>query len=242
MTRLLGIVLSIGLADSLNPTTIAPALYMAAGDRARQRVTQFTLGVFVVYLLGGVAVALGPGQLLLSLVPHPSRVARHIAEIAAGVAMLVAAAFLWRFRERLGARKAHDFEVAGRNSAALGATITAVELPTAFPYFAAIAAIVGSGLDLPRQVILLVLFNVCFILPLLAIIATLAVFGDRAERVLTNVRLYMHRHWPTILSACALVAGVIVILLGATGLGGHSEGNFGRFSRQFRHLLHLHQT
>jgi cytochrome c biogenesis protein CcdA len=242
MTRLLGIVLSIGLADSLNPTTIAPALYMAAGEHARQRVTQFTLGVFVVYLLGGTAIALGPGQLLLALVPHPGHVARHIAEIAAGVAMLIAAAFLWRFRDKLGARKQREFDAQGRSSAVLGATITAVELPTAFPYFAAIAAIVGSGLDLPRQVFLLVLFNVCFILPLLGIIGALVLWGERAERILANIREYLHRHWPTILSACALVAGVIVILLGATGLGGHSQGNFGRFSRQFRHLFHLHQT
>ena len=35
--RLIGIVVSIGLADSLNPTTIVPALYFATGDRARGR-------------------------------------------------------------------------------------------------------------------------------------------------------------------------------------------------------------
>ena len=35
MLRVLGLVISIGLADSLNPTTIAPALYLATGDKAR---------------------------------------------------------------------------------------------------------------------------------------------------------------------------------------------------------------
>ena len=43
----------------------------------------------------------------------------------------------------------------GKSSAILGATIRAVELPTAFPYFAAIAAIVGSGLDPAKQFFLL---------------------------------------------------------------------------------------
>ena len=43
-------------------------------------------------------------------------------------------------------REPPEFDAEGRSSALLGATITAVELPTAFPYFAAIAAIVGSGL------------------------------------------------------------------------------------------------
>jgi hypothetical protein len=42
-----------------------------------------------------------------------------------------------------------------------------VELRTAFPYFAAIAAIVGSGIGTSRQIALLVLFDVCFVLPLI---------------------------------------------------------------------------
>ena len=83
-----------------------------------------------------------------------------------------------------------------KSSAILGATITAVELPTAFPYFAAIAAIVGSGLDPARQVFLLVLFNVCFILPLVGIWATLTFAGDRADRMLAIGRDFLERHWP----------------------------------------------
>ena len=47
MLRLIGIVISIGLADSLNPSTIAPALYLATGERARERVAEFTLAVFL---------------------------------------------------------------------------------------------------------------------------------------------------------------------------------------------------
>ena len=53
MLRLIGLVISIGLADSLNPTTIAPALYLATADHARTRLIEFTLGVFAVYLIGG---------------------------------------------------------------------------------------------------------------------------------------------------------------------------------------------
>ena len=53
------------MADSLNPTTIAPALYLASGEHARTRVLEFTLAVFGVYLIGGLIIALGPGGLLL---------------------------------------------------------------------------------------------------------------------------------------------------------------------------------
>ncbi len=238
MFRLIGLVVSIGLADSLNPSTIAPALYLATGERARGRVTEFTIAVFAVYLAGGALIALGPGQLLLSLLPHPGPRARHIVEIIAGAAMLMAAALLWRHRGRLIERDPPDLDPHGRSSWLLGATITAVELPTAFPYFAAIAAIVGSGLDPARQLVLLVLFNLCFVLPLLGIVGTLTFAGEHAVRVLTTGRDFLQRYWPQLLAGLALLAGAFVVLLGATGVAGGGHGHFGRLMRRLRHLIH----
>ncbi len=239
MIRLAGIAISIGLADSLNPTTIAPALYLAAGPRPRENVARFMVGVFLVYLLGGAIIALGPGQLLLSLVPHPDREDRQVLEVAAGVAMLAAAALLWRHRDVLAEREAPRFarQPQGRSSALLGATIMAVELPTAFPYFAAIAAIVGSGLGPLRQLALLVLFNVCFVLPLLAILATLWAAPDQAQERLARARLFLHRHWPKLLAGAALLVGVFVVLLGVTGLAGRSHTRIGRFLRHMHSLV-----
>ena len=241
MLRLIGIVVSIGIADSVNPTTIAPALYLAGLPNSRVRILEFTLAVFAVYLVGGIAIALGPGQLLISLIPHPGRHLAYVLEIVAGVAMLTAGVFLWAYRGRLRSREpSAESPFERRSSALLGATITAVELPTAFPYFAAIAAIVGSGYDVVRQLVLLVLFNVCFVAPLLAIFATLAFAGPNAARVLTHWRERLERRWPTVLAVLALLAGIFVILLGATGLGMSHHNDFGTFSRRLRHLLHLH--
>ncbi len=239
MLRLIALVVSIGIADSVNPTTIAPALYLAGYQNAKRKVIQFTVAVFAVYFLGGVAIALGPGQLVLALVPHPGRHLSYVLEVVAGVAMLTAAAFLWGYRDRLGGKQTMaEFRVDGRSSALLGATITAVELPTAFPYFAAIAAIVGSGYDILRQVFLLVLFNVCFILPLLGIIATLQFAGPNATRVLAAGRERLESNWPTVLATLALAAGLFVTALGVTGLASLHHNDFGTFSRSVRHILH----
>jgi cytochrome c biogenesis protein CcdA len=229
MLRLIGIVVSIGLADSLNPTTIAPALYMAEGKRAVARVVQFTVGVFAVYLIGGVLVLLGPGELIIDAVSRPGRTVRHVIEIVAGVAMVIAGAVLWRKRNSLKRAEPDRRRFDTRSSAILGATITAVELPTAFPYFAAIATVVGSGVSLTRQILLLVLFNVCFVAPLIAIAVVLAVAGDRAEALLTRVRDRFRANWPKLLAAVAVVAGLVVILLGISGL--LSNRPFGRFVR-----------
>ena len=86
MLRLIGLVISIGLADSLNPTTIAPALYLATSDHARTRLIEFTLGVFAVYLVGGLIIALGPGRAAALARSHtPGRHLSYILEIVAGV-------------------------------------------------------------------------------------------------------------------------------------------------------------
>jgi len=223
MFRQIGLVVSLGLADSLNPSTIAVALYLATGERAKERVFEFTLGVFGVYFVGGAAVALGPGQLLLSLVPHPSHTFKYLIEVGVGAAMLVTAVLLWVYRERLAQREPPQLDPRGKASWVLGASITAVELPTAFPYFAAIAAIVGSGAGPVRSLLLLLLFNVCFVLPLLGIVAVLAFGGSNTDRLLASWRDFLQHRWPQVLSALALVAGIVVIALGVTGLTGSQK-------------------
>jgi cytochrome c biogenesis protein CcdA len=237
MLRLIGLAVSIGLADSMNPSTIAPGLYLAMGRQARTGLIQFTLTVFAVNLVGGAAIALGPGEAVLALVPKPDATARYIAETVAGVVMLIAAAVLWRRRQSLARRELPSPPSEGRSAILLGLTITAVELPTAFPYFAVIAAVVGSGLDPVRQLILLGLYNAAFVLPLILMILTLIIAPDHADRILGRARDWLQRHWPVLLAGLALVAGAFVTTIGVTGLTGRSHGAAGRFSRQFRRAI-----
>jgi cytochrome c biogenesis protein CcdA len=181
-------------------------------------VIEFTFAVFVVYLLGGVLVALGPGHLVVAVLPHPRREVTHILEIAAGLAVVVIAGFLWVRRRPLSLRRAPMSKTAGRGSAVLGATITAIELPTAFPYFAAIAVIAGSGVDRTGQIVLLVLFNLCFVLPMIAIFALLVLTGDRSTMTLARIRDRLRAHWPAWLAGLALLAGSVVALIGLSGV------------------------
>lgn len=243
MLRLLGLVISIGLADSLNPGTVGPALLLAGGKNPRRRVFEFTLATFAIFVIGGLILTLGPGHAILSLVPHPDATTRYILETIAGAAMLVVSVVLWRRRHRLGSRRDRPDERGGRvrgaarNPAVMGATIAVVELPTALPYFAAIAAIVGSGLSLTAQIVLVVIYNVCFVLPLLAIVLMLTVFGERTVQILGRLRGYLRDNWPVVVAAVGLVAGAFVITLGVTGLTGRAPGRVGRFSRRLRRLI-----
>ena len=62
---------------------------------------------------------------------------------------------------------------------ALGVTVTAMELPTAVPYFGAIALLTTADLPWARWLPLLIVYNAIFVLPPLLLLAGHLVLGKR---------------------------------------------------------------
>jgi cytochrome c biogenesis protein CcdA len=237
MFRVLGVVVSIALADSLNPSTSVTGLVLASGSHPRRSVLEFALGVFTVFLLGGLVLTLGPGHAILALVPRPTATTRYILETIAGVAMFIVSLALWRRRGSTDDGRRSAGANRSRSPFVLGAAIAAFELPTAFPYFAAIAAIVGTGLGVLKQIVLVGIYDACFVAPLLGIALAIAIGGEPAVAQLARVRRWLQGHWPVLLSRLALAAGIFVVTLGVTGLTLRAPGDTGQFSRGLRHLL-----
>jgi cytochrome c biogenesis protein CcdA len=104
-----------------------------------------------------------------------------------------------------------------RSSFLLGATIMAIELPTAVPYFAAIAAIVASGKSLSAQISLLAVFNAVFILPLPAILAVRLLAGEPGQRWLERLRAQLDQRLALLIPALVLIAAATLIVLGTIG-------------------------
>jgi cytochrome c biogenesis protein CcdA len=218
VVALIALVVSIGAADALNPSTLAPALFFAVGPHGRRDVAGFTLGVFAVSLAGGLALTFGPGQALLKLVSKPSPHTVHVIELLAGGAALPVAALLWHARAHVAERLARRKQASGRSAWLLGASIMAVELPTAVPYFAAIAAIVGSGHADTTQIFLLLLYNAAFVAPLVVLLVVLALAGARGTQLAACARLQLDLWAPRVAPAALVVASVVLITLGVVGL------------------------
>lgn len=213
----MALVLSIAALDSLNPSTVGPALVIAAAaPRPAPRVAAFAAGVFVVYTAGGIVLLVGPGQALLAYVAKPSARAEHIAALACGAALVCVAAALWVRRNRPRKGHARVALVSRRRSAlALGGGIMAVELPTAVPYFAALVAITASRRDLAVRLLLVAMFNVVFVLPLVVIVLLALLAGARAEERMLALRLSVERHAPTGVPVIVGAAGVVLLAYGA---------------------------
>lgn len=219
MLRALLIVAAIGLGDSLNPSTVVPAAYLALMPAAVRRVLEFSAGVFVAYLLGGVLLLLGPGQLLLAALPRPDAHKRHLLEVGGGALLLAIALIVWLARGRLAELAAPGARRRGRGSAfAAGAAVMLAELPTAFPYFGAIAVIVGSGAALGVQLLMLLIFNLLFVAPLVAIAIVVATSSRTRKALLEPAAGWLARRWPTIFATLALALGALLVVSGAIGL------------------------
>ena len=216
--QLAGIVVSVGLADAINPSTLGPALYLATGRRPVARVLVFTAGVFLVNLVAGIALTIGPGRLLLGLVPHPRTDVKHAIELVAGIVLVGVAVALWLGRRSLSRRELPMREGGGASSFVAGVSVAAVELPTAVPYFAVIAAIAASNASVPQSILLIVLYCVAFVSPLVAVVVVLLVARDKADPLLRRAGDWLQRRWPEVLATLLLLVGGGLTVLGATGL------------------------
>ena len=219
MLALLGVVVSIGLADSMNPSTLGPALYLASDRHAGRRLLGFIAGVFVVSATAGVVLVIGPGRALLA--HRLSLHSEHVAEICAGAILVVIAVVLWLGRghvaRRIGRKERSDGALQ-RGSILAGAAIMAVELPTAVPYFAVIAAVTGSRQSLTTQVALILLFNLIFVAPLLAVLVVRELAGERGVEKLVRTRERLERLAHMLIPALVFLVGMILIAIGAVGL------------------------
>ena len=157
MLTLLTLIVSVGLADSIDPTMILPAVYFASRPDGDRSAAKFAGGVFTVNVIGGVAIVLGQGRFLLSLAPHLGSRTTHRLELAAGALLLVAAVVLWLRRP---CPRPATHERSPHAAFLVGATIALAELPTALPYFVVIVAVIRAQEGIASTVALLSAYQV----------------------------------------------------------------------------------
>lgn len=214
------LVLSLGLADSINPVTIAVAIYLASTPDPQRRLAGYTVGVFAVYLAGGFLLVVGPGVLLRTATQGRDTRPLYLASLVIGVVVIALAIALWANRRRWAGLELPDWALKTESSFWLGAAMTALDLPTAFPYFGAIGALVSSDLALPVQLVLLLAFNLLYVLPLVAVLLTRPLFGVRADAALAHIRRGVERLAPAVLTLLTFALGVVLVIHGVNGLEG----------------------
>jgi cytochrome c biogenesis protein CcdA len=212
-------VVAIALPDCINPSLIGGELLVAGGAHPRRRTALFTISAFVVTFVFGLAFALGLGDLILSHVPKPGPTVKYALITGAGLVLFAGGAFIWFRRRHLARSDASSLQRKVSGAAVyMGAAIAGVELLSAFPYFAAIGLIVGSGVSLPEKVGLLLLYCVIYTLPLIAIALAFAILGEHAEQRVRPIGDWLFTHWPVIVGPLTAAIGLAVLVFGVIEL------------------------
>lgn len=215
MGELAFLVLAVAVVDALNPSTIVPTFALALGERPVGRVAAFTAGVFAVSTIGGLVILFAFGRTLLDPLARPSQSTRNYLELGIGAALILAGAILWFLRAHIG-RTLRTPDRRGRSSLLLGAGIMAFELPTAFPYFAAILAILGAVHGAAGQALLVGLYNVIFVAPLIGVAGLVGKSGGRHMNRVAQLSGLVTRFTPIVLPIGVAAIGVALVVLGAT--------------------------
>jgi cytochrome c biogenesis protein CcdA len=186
--ELLPAIVGLAVVDSINPSALlATIALLLRGRPARPLVALYVAAVLVTYLAVGLALTLGLGL-------TPSAVLEsdlaYLAQGVIGAAMLAYAVAAPGRRRGRGPVEPRRLPAAGRPAAvfALGVAVTVLELPTALPYLGAVGAITRAELAVAEWLPLLLLYNLIFVVPPLALLAGHLALGDRAERLLERLR------------------------------------------------------
>ncbi len=219
MLKLTLAVVAIALPDCINPTLIGGELLVATRSHPRRQTVAFTIGAFAVTFVFGLALALGLGDLILSVVPKPGPTVKYALVTAAGMALLLGGGVVILRRRHLANSESASKRSSPHGAAGLiGAGLGGLELLTAFPYFAAIAMIIGSGVSGPEKLTLLIVYCVIYTLPLIGIAVAFAILGDAAEERVRPLGDWMVAHWPIIVGPITAAIGLAVLVFGIVEL------------------------
>ncbi len=207
-TRIFAEVSGLAFLDSLNPFTVAALAYLLGTKKPIGRSTTFILGTYVVYFLGGVLLLQGWLTFFRTLAPRVPPSGWAIAKIVLGVAL--AAGAVWAFRKAAsGTPFRPPANLSLPATLVFAAVSTASDLPSAVPYFAAIARISLSLNSAWMEITCLAWYNFLYVSPMTAMmIAFIAMGQDRSARLFSRIRTWFEWGFAKLLPPAVAIGAV----------------------------------
>jgi cytochrome c biogenesis protein CcdA len=199
--------LALAVVDGINPSAIVVTMYLMARQRPPAQILTYIAAIFLTYLTLGMLMMLGLDAVLPSARASADSRLGFIIQGCIGLALLL---FALRAPAAKSAPPAEPRGTSYVAVAVLGVTVTTMELPTAIPYFGAIALL--TGLPTGEWLPLLVLYNAIFVLPPLLLLAGHVVFGRRMDARYADLRQRLQAGArATMLWICGLAGGALLV-------------------------------
>ncbi len=228
MGSLLPVLASIALLDSLSmvPLCALPLSTMLGGPRPWAGASGFIGGIVSVYFAAGVGLLAGARVLLDRLNPVLERLWTDPYTLEIWIQVVLGAAMIgfgWKLGEaRKGPRDEEPAaECSPATAFALGAGITVVGVPGAFPYFGAVDQILQADVQGVGAAGALLFYCVIFVLPLLMLCAVRVITPAQSEAIFGRVASLADRWGRKLGVGVLILVGLVLFADGVGWLLGH---------------------
>jgi threonine/homoserine/homoserine lactone efflux protein len=223
MADAIGQVLSLGVGVALSPVPIIAVVLMLGTPRGRANGPAFVLGWIVGLSIVGTIVLVVAGGADASENAEPADWVGWL-KIVVGVLLVLVAVRQWRGRPRAGEEaampkwmRAIDRFTPGR-SMAIAVALSALNPKNLLLTVGAAAAIAQTGVSAGDQAIALAVFVLVGTLGPAAPVVIYFALGERATRILDELKTWMTAHNSAIMAVLCLVIGAKLIGDGISGL------------------------
>lgn len=202
------LVAGIAMVDSLNPTATAIHIYLLSASRTAYPALAFILGKFITNYLAGYLALLGLGVLVsdwLARIDPPDANMR----LAVGIVLVVAGLVVFRRQGEVRPQKPKSLRAL--STCLMGIATTLAELPTAAPYWAAIALIAQARLDFTETHLVLFAYNILFVSPLITLCGIHLALEKKGQPFLARTERWIARWFPQALRLALIAVGVWLI-------------------------------
>lgn len=207
----LSIVLSIAalaLVDSINPVELAAGIFLFTTKKPIARFLPYTIGIFFFHLIVGFIFYYG-FHFILDLHIFDSHIFDRIIELIGGI-VLICLGILMKKKNKIKTQAIAS--PSPLSTFLLGIGITASAIPTSAAYYSALGIIANDKLGFDSLGLLLLMYNLIFVLPLFILLAIYLIFQDKSQAIFEKVRNFIALHLNKILRVIVILIGLYLIV------------------------------
>ena len=212
MLNIIIITLPILLTDIINPVLLAAVIFALGSRRAFLNAWGVLFGWLIVYFSSGILLALGL-EAILAFLDNPRPIDFYIQLIIAGLLVWFGIKLVQQNNPRSKKSDYGEAESLGvGKSFVIGATINLISLPFAIPYFAVLDQIVKSDLTWIPALVVLLIYNVLYILPFSLLMLIRLLYKDQSDVIFAKINEKMERVGNIIMPLIIFaIAGLLVV-------------------------------
>jgi cytochrome c biogenesis protein CcdA len=208
MSELLWTISAIALLDSINPNAVAAQVYLLTTPKPVPRAIAFILGEILAAWIAGMLIAFGMIQLITKVL-NQLGIVLFILQFLLGIALVYLG---WNFRKLMSKPAVkRPKSLKTRDMFLFGFMLAFTEAPTALPYLAAIDQITRTNPSLPELALLLLFYDLIFVVPLVLLVVVYVAAQNRSTQAISLIQEFVSRWFPLLFQSVLILLGIVLI-------------------------------